>query len=135
MADLTAARPVGRLLHDRLGGSLSAARYYNEDESVSVVVVTLTDVPVSDWAVFSTTGLSQVPDVLEGDDIRVELLACAGADAIRNVLATCAFNVASSGWLAAPGVVFRDVVTEYLPGATVPASCGRSRSSPTGSAR
>jgi hypothetical protein len=122
MADLTAARPVGRFLHDRLGGSPSAARYYNEDESVSVVIVTLTDVPVPDWAVFSTTGLSQVPNLLEGDDIRVELLACAGADddAMRNVLATCAFNVASSGWLAAPGVVFRDVVTEYLPDATVP---------------
>lgn len=120
--DITAGRPVGRFLHERLGGTPSVARYYNVDESASVIITTLADVPVPDWAIFSTTGLSQAPNLLAGEDIRVELLACArtGDDEMRNVLATCAFNVASSGWTAAPGVVFRDVITEYLPDATAP---------------
>ncbi len=122
IADPRTARLLARFLHARAGGVPAAASYLNEDESASVVIATFKESPVPGRAVFSTAGLSSVPNVLDGDDIRVELMACAAVDdeAIENVLAMCAFAVASSGWLAAPGVVFPDVVAEYVRDTTVP---------------
>lgn len=44
----------------------------------------------------------------------------ADEDRLANIVATCAFNVAVSGWLAAPGVVFPCVVADYLPDTHTP---------------
>ena len=37
-----------------------------------------------------------------------------------NMVATAAFCVMKDGWLAAPGVVFPNIVSEYMPSTTVP---------------
>ena len=97
------------------GGTLQVARYYDEPEEHSVNILHCADRPGVGFDSYSTVDLHLVENWLEGDDIRVEL-ACvveSSASAMANVLATAAFNVMKDGWLAAPGVVFPDLLSEY----------------------
>ena len=122
-AGLPETRPlVSRFLKERLGGDTSTRAYYDEREEHAVAVVEAVGAPAPSLSTFSTASLHVVENRLEGDDIRVELMMTVlreGAVA-GNIVATSAFNVMKSGWLAAPGVVFPDVVREYSPTTTTP---------------
>lgn len=122
-AALPQTRPiVSRFLKDRLGGEAATYAYYDEREERAVSVVEAIGSPSPTLSTFSTASLHGTVNLLDGDDIRVELMmtvlresACAA-----NVVSTAAFNVMKSGWLAAPGVVFPGVVREYSSGTTTP---------------
>jgi hypothetical protein len=96
--------------------------YYDENESHVVAVVETTDSPITGKDTYVTASLHASPNALEGRDIRVEFLIVSRTDqlAAANVVATSAFCVVKDGWLAAPGVVFPDVVAEFFPGTKVP---------------
>ncbi len=119
--------PVTRPLVSRhasrvIGGESRVHAFYDEPEDNVVAVVACSGTPARGLSTFSTASLHVVPNVLEGDDIRVELLWVTedGYEEAGNVIATSAFNVIKDGWLAAPGVVFPGAVAEYYPQTTTP---------------
>ena len=59
--------------------------------------------------------LHEYENRMDDQDVRVELSAIVESrvEAMANVLATAAFNVIKDGWLAAPGVVFPNLIAEY----------------------
>lgn len=127
MSERTASLPPTRRLVSRhvsriIGGQPSVHAFYDEGERNSVAIVTCTGSPAPQLSTFSTASLHVAPNLLEGDDIRVELslVAESKSEEAANVVATSAFNVMKDRWLGAPGVVFPDVVGEYFPRASTP---------------
>jgi hypothetical protein len=90
-------------------------RYLDEPEQHSVDLVKCDDSPWSGYTTYSTVSLHLFPNMLEGDDVRVELAGVAetGIDQFPNLISTAAFYVIKDRWLAAPGVVFPDLLREY----------------------
>jgi hypothetical protein len=122
-AALPETRPVvSRFLKSRLGGDCSTRAYYDEPEEHAVAVVEAVGSPGPLLSTFSTASLHAVVNRLDGADLRVELMVTVRREhaVAANMVATSAFNVLKSGWLAAPGVVFPDVVREYVPSTTTP---------------
>lgn len=108
-------RQVARAAAAAFGGNPTVARYYDEDESHSIDIVTCVDRPADGLVSYSTVGLSESPNLLDATDVRVELagIAPVGVEAFPNLLATAAFAVMKEDWLAAPGVVFPSLVLDY----------------------
>lgn len=122
-ATLPATRPlVSRHATRVMGGESSVHAFYDESEDNVVAIVTCSGTPSGRLTAFSTASLHVTPNLLEDDDLRVELLLVTDAryDEAANVLATSAFGVVKDGWLAAPGVVFPNAVSEYYRDATTP---------------
>jgi hypothetical protein len=105
-----------------VGGDSSVHAFYDATEDNVVAVVTAAGTPSPPLTTVSTASLHAAPNLLEGDDIRVELLLVtdSGREEAANIVATAAFCVIKNGWLAAPGVVFTDAVAEYYPASTTP---------------
>ena len=84
-------------------------------EKHSVDVMTIADAPARGLSTFSTVTLHETVNLLDGEDLRVELLAVAmsDVDCVDNLLAHAALNVLKDAWLAAPGVVYPGLVAEY----------------------
>ncbi len=108
-------RVVARAAAAAFGGQPRVDRFYDEDESHAIDILSCVDQPFEGLISYSTVGLHESPNVLDGTDIRVELAGVApvGEESFANLLATAAFNVMKDGWLAAPGVVYPELVTEY----------------------
>lgn len=111
-----------KALLEVIGGTGTVREHLDEPEDNTVAIATFADAPEVGSRTYSTVTLHGSPNMLEDRDIRVELLAVGDADSdeLANVLTTCAFNVGKSGWLAAPGVVFPDVVRWYFEDTTTP---------------
>lgn len=109
------ARSVARAAAAAFGGHPQVSRFYDEDESHSVDILTCADRPVPGLCTYSTVTLHRSINRLDGTDVRTEMVGVArkSATMFANLLATAAFFVAKNGWLRAPGVVFPDLVREY----------------------
>src|ERR1700754_755728 len=109
-----AGRAVARVVANGFGGTPSVRRYFDADESHEVSILTAPDRPVDGFTSLSTLGLYVADNRLDDRIIRVELSAIGESSEPRwaNLLATAAFYVSKNGWLAAPGVVFPNVVSE-----------------------
>lgn len=122
-AEACATGPAAfQALRGLIGGTGRVHEYWDEREHNSVAIASFVDVPEPGLTTYSTVTLHQVPNELDGQDLRVELIGTVptGHEDFANVLATCAFTVAKEGWLAAPGVVFPDAVRQYFPRSTTP---------------
>jgi hypothetical protein len=120
---LPATRPlVSRHATHVMGGDASVHAFYDATEDNVVAVVTAAGTPSPSLTTVSTASLHAVANLLEGDDIRVELLMVtdSGRGEAANIVATAAFCVIKDDWLAAPGVVFTGAVAEYYPDSTTP---------------
>jgi hypothetical protein len=108
-------RALARAAAGAFGGVPRVTRYYDESEQTAIDILMCADRPTEGFATYSTLGLHHAPNVLEGDDIRVELAGvCTTEDSFfGNLLAEAAFDVIKDLWLCAPGVVFPDVVRHY----------------------
>lgn len=108
-------RHLARAAAAAFGGSAAVHQFHDRDEQHSIAVLTCTDAPQEGLLSYSTIGVHTSPNLLDGTEVRVELAGIATADdpGFPNVLATAAFQVTKEGWLAAPGVVFPDLVSEY----------------------
>jgi antitoxin YqcF len=104
------------------GGKPQVVRYYNDDNSLSIDVLSCEDTPTVGVTSWGSVGMSEFDTGLAtGDrDLRVEIVgACSSAvPQFGNVIASCAFNVAS-GFQISPGAVHPGVVEAYLPGLTM----------------
>jgi antitoxin YqcF len=115
-------RIVAKRFVDGLGGAASVGAYYDEPEAHRIDVLTCRESPQQGWMTCATVSLHLARNLVDGTDIRVELMATASDSdtALPNMLATAAFNVTKDGWLAAPGVVFPDLVRMYFTDTTTP---------------
>lgn len=97
-------------------------RYFSADESTWIDVAVAADRPEPGWSTCSTMNLHGIPNVLNGYDIRAELIGvCASSVGwFPDLLATAAFCVKDSGWVAAPGHVFPGIVGKYYGLETLP---------------
>ncbi len=123
---MTSVSPLGkqeaRAAATAIGGTPSVVRYYDEDESHHIDIMRCSGAPHSGWDTYSTLGLSDYQNLLDGRHVPVELAAVGRArdEALANALATAAFNVLKEGWLAAPGVVFPNLMADYGLSASLP---------------
>lgn len=132
-------KAVSDFLADRIAGQYHVGtRAYRDDDGASVVAVLEASdaqaaggyagpgspAPGPSGAksaaldVASTASLHAVSNLLDGEDIRVELMMAATRDiapALGNIVATAGFCLGKSQWLAAPGVVYPDLVGMYFP--------------------
>jgi hypothetical protein len=104
------SRPaMSQFLQERLGGKGLTRAYYDEGEQHVVAVVEATDTPSPGLATYSTASLHAYANVMDGRDIRVELMMVCPASAIEvaNVVATCAFFVMKDSGSLRPASSFR----------------------------
>ncbi|WP_338597470.1 suppressor of fused domain protein [Saccharopolyspora sp. SCSIO 74807] len=111
----SASRHLAQTAAQVFGGTASVHRFYDEDESHSVGILSCNDAPQKGFRTYSTIGVHEATNMLDNADVRVELAGVSptSADGFANMLATAAFQVSKEGWLAAPGVVFPNLVREY----------------------
>lgn len=97
------------------GGTRSVTRMWDEGEANSVDVLACADAPNPGYTTYSTVSLHAAPNLLDDRNTPVELAGVArtSVEAFINLIATTAFFVIKDGWLAAPGVVFPDLVAAY----------------------
>jgi hypothetical protein len=108
-------RAVAKAAASAFGTTGRVDRYHDPSESNWVDILACTDRPSIGFATFSTVSLHRFANLLEDVDIRVELAGVAAVTKLEypNMLASAAFAVAKDGWLAAPGTVFQDLVSDY----------------------
>lgn len=97
------------------GGNPEVVQAQGLDDDPPLPVLTCTDAPAAGLATHSTLTLHKAPNVVDGIDRRVELAAVApgAASAFRDALASAAASVVADGWVAAPGVVYADLLEPY----------------------
>ncbi len=98
-----------------IGGTPKVERFYNEDESKTIDIMTCTGGKYKDIITLATIGLSGM-DIglsINGTPLRVELMitGLAGNDALGNVLSTAAFGVMDDGYCNY-GMVIRNVFSD-----------------------
>lgn len=116
------SRAVFKAIASAVGQMTKVTTYLDERERNSVHIAQFDDLPQPGLTSWATVTLHASPNDLEGQNIPVELMLIgrAGDDEVAAALSTCAFNVGKDQWLAAPGVVFPDVIAMYHPDTTVP---------------
>jgi hypothetical protein len=120
--DLTTARAVAAHVVNAVGGEPEVRRIHDRGREHFVDVLHCDDRPEPGWTTFSTVTLHAAPNLLEGQDIRVELAAVGSSVNVdlATMLANIGLGLVKEGWLCAPGVAFRDAaldsgVSEALP--------------------
>lgn len=113
-----ASRQLAKTAAEIIGGPgtrPSVVRVHDEDERARVDIMTITDAPAEGLNTLSTLGLHSTVNLLDGKDVRVELLLVTrtGQAGMDELLGHAAFNVIKQAWLAAPGVVYPDLLREY----------------------
>jgi len=117
--DLKTSGPlVAKAALGQIGGTPRTRRYADEDESHWIDIAEFVDRPMVGYSAYSTLSLHMTPNMLEGDDVRVEIagVARSGASGFPQLLSTAAFFVVKDHWLCAPGVVFPGLLQRYCPG-------------------
>lgn len=109
------SRHLAKTAAEAFGGTASVHRYYDEDESHSVGILECEGTPQEGFRTYSTIGVHESPNFIDEADVRVELagVAPAALTLFPNLLATAGFQVNKEGWLAAPGVVFPGLVSQF----------------------
>ena len=108
-------KAVARAAATAFGGRPRVERFYDEDESHAVDVLTCDDRPVAGFTTYSTLTTHTLPNLLDDADVRVEMAGVSDAAVVKfpNVIASAAFQVIVNRWLCAPGVAFQDLVSDY----------------------
>jgi len=112
------SRAVARAAAAAFGAHEPTVRQWlDEGEAHAVHLMACADRPAAGFTTYSTVTLHQAPNVLDGENVPVELAGVASTDAktFGNLLATAALYVMKDRWLAAPGVVFPELVNQYDP--------------------
>lgn len=106
-----------------VGGIPTFSRYSDQNNVSNVHIMACKNVPDSNLTTYITVGTSNCSIGLQvkGISLRVELLFVGDSNQILipNMLATCAFCIMNSGYKCSPGLVFYDVVNEYISDSTM----------------
>lgn len=113
---------VAKVAAANFGGEVRVNRYYDQGKVNSIDILDCIDRPVPSLTTYSTVTLHGTVNLLEGADVRVELLGVAASSASRfpNMLCHAALCVIKQYWLCAPGVIFPGLLTEYSLSNTLP---------------
>jgi antitoxin YqcF len=108
-------KDLAHRLRDLFGGTPKVWRYRDDDDVEWVDILSSDDRPQPGLTSYATLGMSRFDnEVTTADDvpIRVELVAACQSEftAMANVLATCAFNVASGKFSITPDVIIPDAI-------------------------
>jgi hypothetical protein len=118
-AEVRMARFVGeQLVPD---GRPEVEEYLSRDETRSLDVLTARDSPSRGFTSVSTLSLHRSPNLVDGTDVRVELVTVlAGVEPrlVTGLLVASAFAAVGEPWPLAPGTVFPGIVTDLLGGRT-----------------
>ena len=95
-------KEVGRLVRDHFGGGKAKVAPHGNDDvpDMSLHILYYADSPIEGVTSFATLGAGQYDNAMQLDDglpVRIELLGACQSNfpEMANVLATCAFNVAT----------------------------------------
>lgn len=95
--------------------------FFNRDETLSLDVLTALDAPSPGLTSVSTVSLHRYPNLVEGVDVRVELVTVL-QDVERRLasglLVASAFAAVGEPWPLSPGTVFPGIVADLLGGRT-----------------
>jgi hypothetical protein len=116
-------KTINTKLSGFFGGTPNINRVFNDDESDWVDVASYVDLPDENLTTFATIGMSKFSSGFEtkdGKSIRVELVAIADSmmPEFANMLGACAFNIAQGEYRLHPGVIYPDIVSQFLPKVT-----------------
>jgi hypothetical protein len=115
-------KQIARLVATVFGGTPRVTRYLDEPEKSQIGILHAADRPDPGLISFCTIGLSDYP--IPGSRLRpplgAEIAAVSDVADFAAVLATAAFCVINSGWVAEPGRIFPQVVGSHIDGVTVP---------------
>ena len=105
-----------------IGGSPTVFEYQNEDNTVSVDIMTCTDETASELTTLSTIGLANV-DIgkeFDGRPLKVELMMLGkeGEEIFANILSTAAFRIMENHYCEF-GLVMENVIELYTDNATL----------------
>jgi len=108
-------KPTARKVAAAFGGTPRVTRHWDEGEQNSIDILSCEDRPSEGIVSYSTLGLQKYPNVIDGEDIRVELCGIATSDVPKfaEVIATTAFYVLKDRWKAAPGITYESMVGMY----------------------
>lgn len=115
-------RAVSSALVTTLGGRTEVRAYYDDRRENVVAVVEAQGVPRESLNTSATASIHGSQNLLDAVNVPVELLMVGQlpTETLGNIVATSGFCVAKDRWLAAPGVVFPDVVAQYCPNSRLP---------------
>ena len=101
-----------------IGGRPSATRHADESEQNWVDIARFANRPNRGYDTYSTLSLHITPNLLNGNDLRVEIVGVAPrkAEEFANLIATLAFFIVKDHWVCAPGIVFPGLIPRYYPG-------------------
>lgn len=109
-------RSVARAIAKRFGTEVAAARYHDDDEKVSLVVVRGRDCPVEGVTSYGTSGLHRVlTPSANGEMLQCELVAaCASVTPeIDNCVSSCVIEVLKNGGVISYGTYIENLVQQY----------------------
>jgi len=106
------ARAVARTAADAFGGHPKVNRYYDQPETNWVDLLSCADAPEAGLVSYSTVTLHRAPNLVGGEDMRVELAGVAreAVPTFANALTWVALTIIKDHWMAAPGVVYPNVL-------------------------
>lgn len=118
-AEVAMARFVGaQLVPD---GRPQVEEFLNREETQSLDVLTAHDCPSPGFTSVSTISLHRSPNLVNGNDVRVELVTVLEGVEPRlatGLLVASAFTAMGEPWPLSPGVVFPGIVADLLGGRT-----------------
>ncbi|AZI57423.1 suppressor of fused domain protein [Nakamurella antarctica] len=89
----------------------------DHNDDVWVDVIESRDLPTVGVSSWGTVGMSKfsTKNRIGNRSLRVEIIGVcsSGSDEFGQMLASCAFNLATGKFGVAPGVIFRDIVSDY----------------------
>lgn len=106
---------VARTAAKAFGGSPTVTRFWDDEGSSHVDILSCADQPQRAVTSYSTVGLSDWPLYQDGVEYeaRLEIAGVSGSKftGFDNSLATAAFDVIKSQWFCFPGAIFPDVLS------------------------
>lgn len=106
---------------EAFGGERKALRVH-DGEGGHTDVLRCNDTPYDGWACYSTLTLHELPNLVNGNDIRIEIAGMCGTEieGFAEALADAGQAMKSDKWVAAPEILFADIFKGRMPETAVP---------------
>lgn len=113
-------KAYARFFANAIGFDAKIYKYFDHNESHSVALVSVVDPIDKNVLIFSTIGVSDYPNNIEGSDggvlnMPVELLMVGYKhyDKVPNILSTVSFYITKDGLECMPGTIFVNTISDY----------------------
>lgn len=92
------------------------ARYSDNKKESTIDILSCKDRPIKGLVACSTIGLFNynIGYKVHDLDLRIEILGVANNGVIKNILASCAFNIINLGYSCSPDSIFQNVISPFV---------------------